>query len=88
MSIGVVLADVVPVLGHGRVRCELLQPGVVVVVQAGFVIVDEHRRSDVHGIHEGDPFADAALPEAVLDLGGDVDEAPAGGDVKPEFFTE
>ena len=39
-------------------------------------------------IHECHALADAALAEALLHLGRDVDEGPAGGHVEPEFFAE
>ena len=38
-------------------------------------------------LHEHEPFLDAAFPEALLHLGGDVDEGPAAGDVEPEFLA-
>ena len=57
-------------------------------MQAGLVVVDEDRGGDVHGVDEDEPLADAALAEAGLDLGGDVDEAAPGGDVEPELLAE
>jgi hypothetical protein len=30
---------------------QLFQPDVVVVVQARFVVIDEHAGGDVHGVH-------------------------------------
>jgi hypothetical protein len=41
----------------------------------------------VHGITQHEAFGDAAFPEALLHLGGDVDEGPAAGDLKPEFLA-
>ncbi len=41
----------------------------------------------MHGVHEAETFSDATLFEAVLDLGRDVDERPAGGHVKPQLFA-
>jgi hypothetical protein len=35
--------------------------------------------------HQG--FLDAAFLQALLHLGGEVDEGPAAGDLKPEFFA-
>jgi hypothetical protein len=32
-------------------------------------------------------FLNAALPKAVLDLGSDIDEPPARGNIEPEFFA-
>ena len=58
-------------------RGELLQPVVEVPVQAGFVVVDEDRGRDVHGVDQAEPLPDAAFAQAVLDLGSDVEIAAA-----------
>jgi hypothetical protein len=42
----------------------------------------------MHGIYEAQALGYAAFAKALLDLGRDVDEGPAGRDVEPEFFTE
>jgi hypothetical protein len=50
---GVVLAGiVVPVLRDGLVWGELLQPALVVLVQAGFVVVDKDGGGNVHGVNQ------------------------------------
>lgn len=51
MRVGIILAGViVPVLAHRVVRCHLLQPCVIDVVQARFIVVDEYRPRDVQEI--------------------------------------
>jgi hypothetical protein len=56
MRIGVVLAGaVMPLLRDRLVRGQLLQPAFVVLVQAGFVVVDEDGGGNVHGV--GQRFA-------------------------------
>ena len=50
MGIGIVFVAVMTVLTHRFVRSQALQPLFIVVVQARFVIVDEDRGSDVHGV--------------------------------------
>jgi hypothetical protein len=87
MGVGVVLAGIVAILGDRFMRGELLKPDIEVLVQATFIVVDEDRCRDVHGVRKDDAFLDAAFPKAVLDLGGDVDEAPSAGDIEPELFT-
>jgi len=87
VGVGIVLAHVVAVLIHGRVRSELFQPHLVVVVQARLVIVDEYRCCDVHGVYQAEPFPDAALSQAFLHLGRDVDERPPRGHLKPQFLA-
>lgn len=39
------------------------------------------------GIHEHEAILDTALVDALLDIGGDVDEGASGGDLEPEFFA-
>jgi hypothetical protein len=56
-------------------------------MQAGFVVVDKDRRGDVHRIDQYQALLHAALPQALPDVGGDVDEGAAGGDVKPRFLA-
>ena len=68
-------------------RREFFQPYVVVVVQAALVVVDEDGRGDVHRVHQHQPFVDAGLAEAFIDLGRDVDERTAAFDLEPEFLA-
>lgn len=42
----------------------------------------------MHGIDQDQAFGDAAVGEALLHLGGDIDEGPAAGDLKPEFLAK
>lgn len=44
-------------------------------------------RCDVHRIDEAEAFLDSALGQAFVNLRGDVQESPAGRDLKPELFT-
>src|SRR5262249_13349733 len=62
VSIGVVFAGtVVQISRHGLVRSKLLQPSRIVLVQPRFIVVDEYRSSDMHGIHEYESFSDATF---------------------------
>src|SRR5215813_1125886 len=56
-------------------------------MEAGFVVVDKHRRGDVHGVDEHKSFFYAALAKAVLHLRRDVDEAYPCRRVEPDFFA-
>jgi hypothetical protein len=38
------------------------------MVQARLIVIDKYRRSNVHGVHESEPFFYAALSEAFLNL--------------------
>jgi hypothetical protein len=42
MGIGVILAHIMAVLGHRFMGRQFLEPDVIVVVQPGFIIVDEY----------------------------------------------
>ena len=56
VRVGVVLSgSVVVVMADRLMRSELLQPNLVVMVQAAFVVVDEHRRRAVHGVDQAQP---------------------------------
>ena len=87
VGIGVIFAGaVVFVLGGGGVRCEFLEPDIVIVMQPAFVIIDENGGGDVHRVHETEPFLHAAFAHEVLHRAGDVDETAAAGDFEPELF--
>jgi len=52
VGISIVLSGpIVAILTHRFVRCEPLQPNLVVVVEPWFIIVDEDRCCYVHGVH-------------------------------------
>jgi hypothetical protein len=54
MGISVILAGAaVAILIDRLVRRQFLQPVVVILVQAAFVVVDEHAGCDMHGVDQG-----------------------------------
>ena len=67
-------------------RGQLLEPNLVVVMQTAFVIVDKYGSGDVHRVYQAKSFLDSALPQQVFDRAGDIDEAPASGNLKPKVF--
>ena len=53
MRVGIVLSGVVvPVLAHRFMRCYLLWSGIVIMLQLRFIVVDEHRSGNVHGVYD------------------------------------
>jgi len=42
VGIGVVLADIVAILRYGFMRGQLCQPDVIIMMQAGFIVVYEY----------------------------------------------
>jgi hypothetical protein len=88
MRIGVVLAGaIVPVLRNRFVGGELLQPLLVILVQAAFIVVDENGSGNVHRVDQNQSFLDAAFPKAGFHLAGDIDETAAGREIEPELFA-
>src|SRR5581483_4565966 len=88
VGVGVVLAGVVVAVLLGRsVRGEALEPALVVLVEARLVVVDEDGRGDVHGVHEHEPLAHAALRDGAGDLARDVHEPAPRRDVEPELLA-
>jgi len=88
VRIGIVFASiVVAVLVNWFVRRQFLQPRFIIVVKPSLVIVDKDRRRDVHGVHQGESFLNAALEKALLHLRGNIDESAARRNVEPEFFS-
>src|SRR5262249_53652244 len=86
VRVAVVLAGAVVVV-PGRAGVEggqPLQPALVVLVQAGLVVVDEDRGRDVHGVDQAQALAHAAFGHHLLHLGGDVHEVHAGRNVHGE----
>jgi hypothetical protein len=54
VGVAVILAGAIVQVAVGwLMRSQLLQPALVILVQAGLVVVDEHRRSNVHGVDQG-----------------------------------
>jgi hypothetical protein len=62
----------------GACGAELLEPELVVVMKPALIIIDEHRRGDVHRVDEAKTFAHGALTNEFFDLRRDVDEARGG----------
>jgi hypothetical protein len=57
------------------------------MMQTGFIVIDEHRCGDMHGITQNKPFGNTAGVQAFLYLRRNVDKRPTGRDIKPEFFA-
>jgi len=53
---------------------QFFEPFHVIFVQAGFVIVDEYTRSDMHGIYQAQAFLYAAFVNGLLNIMRDVNE--------------
>ena len=89
VGVGIVFAGaVVMILGSGSVRGEFFEPDLVIVVEAGFVVVDENRCGYVHRVDEDKPFFDAAFFDEVFDGAGNVDETDPIGNFKGEILGQ
>src|SRR5215471_6376204 len=88
VRIGIVFAGIVVAILLDRfVGRYFFQPDTVIVMKAGFVVIDKYRRGNVHGIDEHKSFFYAALAKAILHLRGDVDEGYPCRRIKPDFFA-
>jgi hypothetical protein len=56
-------------------------------MKTGFIIIDEDRGSDMHGIDESQSFFNPTLSQASFNLWSDIDEGLPRGHFKPEFLT-
>src|SRR5258705_1622644 len=90
VRVGVVLARpvVMVALRAGIERRQLLEPALVVLVEAGLVVVDEHTGRDVHRVHQAEPFLDAAPANGLFHLGGDVHELHPRRDFERQRLAE
>ena len=57
-------------------------------MEPGFIVVDEHRGGDVHGVDQAKAFGHAALVNEFLDLRCNVDEPASIRDFEPKMFSE
>ena len=53
-----------------------------------FVVVDEYRSGNVHGVHQTKTFHYAAPVDEFINLRRDIDESTSIRDVKPKMFSE
>ena len=86
VGVRVHLPGVVAVGGHGFVGGEFFEPGVKIVVQAGFIVVDENAGGDVHGVGQAQAFLYSRLPQQGIYFTGDIDKLPGFFGIEPEFF--
>ena len=89
MSIGVVFAGAVVLISvGGSVRCEFFQPDLVVVMKTWFVVINEYRGCNVHGVNEAKTFSYAATTNEFFDRGCDIHEASSSRHFEPKMFSE
>ncbi len=87
MRVGVVFESVVSVLRIGFFGSKFLQPGFIVTVKTGLVVVNENRRGYVHRVNERESFFYAAFGDAAAYIGSDVYKFSSFGCIEPEFFS-
>jgi hypothetical protein len=57
-------------------------------MQTRFIVVDEYRSGDVHGVYQTKTFSHAAPLNGFLKFRCDVDEAAPIGHFEPNMFRE
>lgn len=67
---------------------EIFQPAFKIPMQARFIVIDEDRGGDVHGIDEGEALLNATFMETAIDVLGDIHKTHAVGGIPPKFFAE
>ncbi len=68
-------------------RREPFEPRIVIGVKPPLVVVDEHRRREVHGVDEREAFSNGTLLQGGLDLRGNVEKRPAPWRLEPKFLA-
>ncbi len=69
----------------GIYGCELLCPFHDVAVEAGFLVLDDDRCSEMHGGYQGKTFLDVAFTNDAFDIAGDGDDVFARFGVEGEI---
>jgi hypothetical protein len=77
-----------PVFVGWFVRSQPFQPFQVIMMQAGFIIINEYGSRDMHGIHQAQPFTNPACLQDGFHIPGDIDKSCPGGNVEPEFLSK
>jgi hypothetical protein len=87
VRIRIILVAVVVILGVRFFGCQLLQPGLEILVQACLVIIHEYAGRYIHCVDEDQALQDAAFVYAFLDLRRYVDVSPPGRDIEKQFLA-
>src|SRR5215216_6867582 len=89
MCIGVIFARIVmTILSDWFVRCQFLQPFLVIIVQSAFVIVDKYGCRNVHCIYQNQTLFDPAFAQRLFHLPGDVHKSTPGWNVKLQLLAK
>ena len=88
MGICVILSRlVVAVSRYWLMGSKLFQPGLIVCVQPGFVIVNKNGCRNMHRIDKNQTLQNSTLLQALANLGCDVQQGTTSGNVEPEFLA-
>ena len=88
VGVGIVLITVMAVLVMRLFRSELFKPGFKIGMQAGFVIVDEHRCRDMHRVAQQQSLADAGFGQGGLDFRRDIHKLAAVRQIEDKFLAK
>jgi hypothetical protein len=66
---------------------KLFQPGLIVSVQPGFIIINEDRCRNMHRVDKNKTFLNSTLLEAMNYLGCDVQQGTTRWNLEPKFFA-
>ncbi len=88
VGIRIVLAHIVPVGRDWLMGSKLFEPGIKILMQPPFIIIDKNTCGNMHGIYQTEPFLHPRFPNEVGHLRRYVDKLSLLSGLKPEFLSE
>ena len=86
VSISIILTGVVALLLDECVGCQFLQPILIIMVQAGLIIIDEDERGSMHEVQKAEAILNIALAQGLSYNRCDVDQGMACRRLEQDFF--
>jgi hypothetical protein len=68
-------------------RGQVFQPFFIILVQAGFVVIDEDRRGNMHRTNQSKAFLNSTFLQAFLYLRSNIYKPSPSGEVEEKFFS-
>jgi hypothetical protein len=88
MGIAVIFAgSVVPVCGMGVIGNKSFEPCFIVMVEAGFIVIDDDTCRNMHGVDKAQTFLDAGFSESCFDFVCNIKDGSSCGDIEIKDFS-
>ena len=89
VGVSIVFASAIVAISNGRLmRRKFFQPDLVIGMESRFIILNNQRGGDVHGVDETKAFGYSALVNEFFDFRRDVDEPAPIRYLEPKMFSE